>query len=169
MKSWNLPRSARRNQRGLRNRVPNGSGIFSLAFRDMFLIRNAPGGGGAVRNEHAAPRFSPQREGARYENRNRSCRSDLAAGGCIPCAKTDQVAAGAVAGDPAASSATPDSAPTTGMATRPSRSRSGTSTSGARDDNGDQGRDKMPREPSHRETAERAASSRTIDAATCQP
>jgi hypothetical protein len=89
MKSWNLPRSARRNQRGLRNRVPNGSGIFSLAFRDMFLIRNAPGGGGAVRNEHAAPRFSPQREGARYENRNRSCRSDLAAGGCIPCAKDE--------------------------------------------------------------------------------
>ena len=62
--------------------------------------------------------------------------------------KTDQVAAGAVAGDPAASSATPDSAPTTGMATRPSRSGSGTSTSGGRDDNGDQGRDKMPE--SHR-------------------
>jgi hypothetical protein len=62
--------------------------------------------------------------------------------------KTDQVAAGAVAEDPAASSATPDSAPTTGMATRPSRSGSGTSTSGGRDDNGDQGRDKMPE--SHR-------------------
>jgi hypothetical protein len=61
--------------------------------------------------------------------------------------KTNQVAAGAVAGDPAASSATPDSAPTTGMATRPSRSGSGTSTFG-RDDNGDHGSDKLPE--SHR-------------------
>jgi hypothetical protein len=62
--------------------------------------------------------------------------------------KTDQVAAGAVAGDPAAGSATPDSAPTTGKATRPRRSGSGSSTSGGRDDNGDLGRDKMP--DSHR-------------------
>jgi hypothetical protein len=51
---------------------------------------------------------------------------------------------GAVTGDPAASSATPGTAPTTGTAMKPSRSGSGTSTSGGKDDNGDQGRDKMP-------------------------
>ena len=51
---------------------------------------------------------------------------------------------GATTGDPAASSATPGSSPTTGNAMKPNRSGSGTSTSGARDDNGDQGRDKMP-------------------------
>ncbi|MGY8668303.1 hypothetical protein Q3C01_38870 [Bradyrhizobium sp. UFLA05-109] len=51
---------------------------------------------------------------------------------------------GAITGDPAASSATPGSAPTTGAATQPSRSGSGTSTSGGRDYKGDQGRDKMP-------------------------
>lgn len=51
---------------------------------------------------------------------------------------------GSTTGDPAASSATPGTAPTTGSATTPSRSGSGTSTSGGRDDNGDQGRDKMP-------------------------
>jgi hypothetical protein len=50
---------------------------------------------------------------------------------------------GSVTGDPAASSATPGTAPTTGMAT-PSRSGSGTSSSGGSDANGDQGRDKMP-------------------------
>lgn len=49
---------------------------------------------------------------------------------------------GAVTGDPAASSATPGTAPTTGAA-RSNPSGSGTSTSGGRDDNGDQGRDKM--------------------------
>jgi hypothetical protein len=51
---------------------------------------------------------------------------------------------GATTGDPAASSATPGSSPTTGNAIKPNRSGSGTSTSGGRDDNGDQGRDKMP-------------------------
>ncbi|OPY98618.1 hypothetical protein A5906_31415 [Bradyrhizobium sacchari] len=51
---------------------------------------------------------------------------------------------GAVTGDPAASSATPKDAPTTGTATRSNPSGSGTSTSGGRDDNGDAGRDKMP-------------------------
>jgi hypothetical protein len=51
---------------------------------------------------------------------------------------------GSTTGDPAASSATPRSAPTTGNATKPNLSGSGTSTSGGRDDNGDQGRDKMP-------------------------
>jgi len=51
---------------------------------------------------------------------------------------------GSTTGDPAASSATPGSAPTTGNAMKPSPSGSGTSTSGGRDDNGDQGRDKMP-------------------------
>jgi len=50
---------------------------------------------------------------------------------------------GAVTGDPAASSATPGTAPTTGMANQ-SRSGSGTSSSGGSDANGDQGRDKMP-------------------------
>jgi hypothetical protein len=51
---------------------------------------------------------------------------------------------GSTSGDPAASSATPGTAPTTGNAMKPSPSGSGTSTSGGRDDNGDQGRDKMP-------------------------
>jgi hypothetical protein len=50
---------------------------------------------------------------------------------------------GSVTGDPAASSASQPSAPTTGAA-RQSPSGSGTSSSGGRDDNGDQGRDKMP-------------------------
>jgi hypothetical protein len=51
---------------------------------------------------------------------------------------------GSTTGDPAASSATPGSAPTTGNAMKPNPSGSGTSTSGGRDANGDQGRDKMP-------------------------
>ncbi|SDS69777.1 hypothetical protein [Bradyrhizobium canariense] len=51
---------------------------------------------------------------------------------------------GSVTGDPAASSATPGTSPTTGNAMKPSRSGSGTSTSGGSDANGDQGRDKMP-------------------------
>lgn len=52
---------------------------------------------------------------------------------------------GSTTGDPAASSATPGTAPnTTGNAMKPSRSGSGTSTSGGSDANGDQGRDKMP-------------------------
>jgi hypothetical protein len=52
---------------------------------------------------------------------------------------------GSTTGDPAASSATPHTAPsTTGNAMKPSRSGSGTSTSGGSDANGDQGRDKMP-------------------------
>ena len=57
---------------------------------------------------------------------------------------TDQVAAGAVAGDPATGLAMPDSAPTTGLATRQQRHVH----PGGRDDNGGQGRDKMPE--SHR-------------------
>jgi hypothetical protein len=51
---------------------------------------------------------------------------------------------GSTTGDPAASSATPGSAPTTESAMKPNPSGSGTSTSGGRDDSGDQGRDKMP-------------------------
>jgi hypothetical protein len=51
---------------------------------------------------------------------------------------------GSTMGDPAASSATPGAAPTTGSSMKPSRSGSGTSTSGGSDANGDQGRDKMP-------------------------
>ena len=51
---------------------------------------------------------------------------------------------GSVTGDPAASSATPGSPPTTGSSMKPSRSGSGTSTSGGSDANNDQGRDKMP-------------------------
>ena len=51
---------------------------------------------------------------------------------------------GSVTGDPAASSATPGAAPTTGSAMKSSPSGSGTSTSGGKDDNGDQGRDRMP-------------------------
>jgi hypothetical protein len=50
---------------------------------------------------------------------------------------------GSITGDPAASSATPGTSPTTGTA-KSNPSGSGTSTSGGRDDNGDQGRDKMP-------------------------
>jgi len=51
---------------------------------------------------------------------------------------------GSVTGDPAASTANPNSDPskTTGQSSNPSGS--GTSTSGGKDDNGDQGRDKMP-------------------------
>ena len=51
---------------------------------------------------------------------------------------------GSTTGDPAASSATPGTSPTTGSSMKPSRSGSGTSTSGGGDANGDQGRDKMP-------------------------
>jgi len=51
---------------------------------------------------------------------------------------------GSTTGDPAASSATLGSSPTTGSSMQPSRSGSGTSTSGGSDANGDQGRDKMP-------------------------
>jgi len=51
---------------------------------------------------------------------------------------------GSATGDPAASSATPGTAPARGALTRPNRSGSGTSTSGGSDANGDQGRDKMP-------------------------
>ncbi|WP_407176121.1 hypothetical protein [Bradyrhizobium sp. STM 3562] len=51
---------------------------------------------------------------------------------------------GSVTGDPAASSATPVTSPTTGSAAKSSRSDSGTSTSGGSDANGDQGRDTMP-------------------------
>ncbi|MBW7960791.1 hypothetical protein HYH07_00405 [Bradyrhizobium sp. BR 10261] len=51
---------------------------------------------------------------------------------------------GAVTGDPAASSATPQAdSQTTGSATKSNPSGSGTSTSGGKDDNGDAGRDKM--------------------------
>ncbi|MBK3664860.1 hypothetical protein JJE66_26990 [Bradyrhizobium diazoefficiens] len=52
---------------------------------------------------------------------------------------------GAVTGDPAASSATPQAgSQTTGTAPRSNPSGSGTSTSGGKDANGDAGRDKMP-------------------------
>jgi len=52
---------------------------------------------------------------------------------------------GAVTGDPAASSATPQAdSQTTGTATKSNPSGSGTSTSGGKDANGDAGRDKMP-------------------------
>ena len=50
---------------------------------------------------------------------------------------------GSVTGNPAASSATPGTAPTTGAA-RSNPRGSGTSSSGGRDDIGDQGRDSMP-------------------------
>jgi hypothetical protein len=52
---------------------------------------------------------------------------------------------GAVTGDPAASSATPQAdSQTTGTAIRSNPSGSGTSTSGGKDANGDAGRDNMP-------------------------
>src|ERR1700722_3367146 len=51
---------------------------------------------------------------------------------------------GSTTGDPAASSATPGTSPTTGSSMKPSRSGSGMSTSGGSDANGDQGREKMP-------------------------
>jgi hypothetical protein len=51
---------------------------------------------------------------------------------------------GSTTGDPAASSATPGTAPTVGSSMKASPSGSGTSTSGGSDANGDQGRDKMP-------------------------
>jgi hypothetical protein len=65
------------------------------------------------------------------------CGSVLAQSGGGPSGR------GSVTGDPAASSATPGTSPTTGMASQ-SRSGSGTSSSGGSDANGDQGRDKMP-------------------------
>lgn len=52
---------------------------------------------------------------------------------------------GAVTGDPAASSATPQpGSQTTGIVPKSNPSGSGTSTSGGKDANGDAGRDKMP-------------------------
>jgi hypothetical protein len=51
---------------------------------------------------------------------------------------------GSTTGDPAASSATPGTSPTTGSAIKGNPSGSGTSTSGGSDANRDQGRDKMP-------------------------
>ena len=51
---------------------------------------------------------------------------------------------GATTGDPAASSATPGTSPTTGSSTQSNPSGSGTSTSGGKDDNGDQGWARMP-------------------------
>jgi hypothetical protein len=51
---------------------------------------------------------------------------------------------GSTTGDPAASSATSGTSPTTGSSMKPSPSGSGTSTSGGSDANGDQGRDKCP-------------------------
>jgi hypothetical protein len=52
---------------------------------------------------------------------------------------------GAVTGDPAARSATPQAgSQTTGAVTKSNPSGSGTSTSGGKDANGDAGRDKMP-------------------------
>jgi hypothetical protein len=51
---------------------------------------------------------------------------------------------GSTTGDPAASSATRETSPTTGSAMKSNPSGSGTSTSGGKDDNGDQGRDRMP-------------------------
>jgi hypothetical protein len=51
---------------------------------------------------------------------------------------------GSMTGDPAASSATPGTAPIVGNSMKASPSGSGTSTSGGSDANGDQGRDKMP-------------------------
>jgi hypothetical protein len=59
-------------------------------------------------------------------------------------AQSDASGRGSTTGDPAASSATPGTAPTTGNSMKPSRSGSGTSTSGGSDANNDQGRDKMP-------------------------
>ena len=63
-------------------------------------------------------------------------------GGLIPSGAPS--GRGATTGEPAASSATRGSSPTTGNAIKPHRSGCGTSTSGGRDDNGDQGPDKMP-------------------------
>lgn len=51
---------------------------------------------------------------------------------------------GATTGDPAASSATPGTSPTTGSGMNAGPSGSGTSSSGGSDANSDQGRDKMP-------------------------
>ena len=56
---------------------------------------------------------------------------------------------GSTTGDPAASSATPGTSPTTGSAVKSGPSGSGASTSGGKDDNGDQGRDRMPESSKH--------------------
>jgi hypothetical protein len=68
----------------------------------------------------------------------------LLVGGCAHAQSGTPSGRGSTAGDPAASSATPGTSPTTGNAMKSSPSGSGTSTSGGKDANGDQGRDKMP-------------------------
>jgi hypothetical protein len=68
----------------------------------------------------------------------------LLAGPTFANAQGNPSGPGSVTGDPAASTANPNSDPsrTTGRANTPSGS--GTSSSGGKDDKGDQGRDKMP-------------------------
>jgi len=68
----------------------------------------------------------------------------LLAGPTFASAQGNPSGPGSVTGDPAASSANPNSDPskTTGQSNNPSGS--GTASSGGKDDNGDQGRDKMP-------------------------
>jgi hypothetical protein len=65
----------------------------------------------------------------------------LALSGAVAYAQSGR---GSTTGDPAASSGTSGTSPTTGSSMKPSRSGSGTSTSGGSDANGGQGRDKMP-------------------------
>jgi hypothetical protein len=68
----------------------------------------------------------------------------LGASSTFAAAQGNPSGPGSITGDPAASTASPNSDPskTTGRSKNPSGS--GTSTSGGKDDNGDQGRDKMP-------------------------
>ena len=65
-------------------------------------------------------------------------------GACVYAQSGEPSGRGSTSGDPAASSATPGTSPTTGSSLNPSGSGSGTSTSGGSDANADQGRDKMP-------------------------
>jgi hypothetical protein len=78
----------------------------------------------------------------------------LALGGGLAHAQNngDPSGRGSTTGDPAASSATPGTSPTTGSSMQPSPSGSGTSTSGGSDANGDQGRDKMPETQTEKST-----------------
>jgi hypothetical protein len=88
-----------------------------------------------------------QRKGAAMKLSTIAFATALALSGALAFAQNQNGAPsgrGSTMGDPAASSATPGTAPTTGSAMKPSRSGSGASTSGGSDANGDQGRDKMP-------------------------
>ena len=72
------------------------------------------------------------------------CATALSLSGAGVYAQGNPSGRGSVTGDPAASSANPNTEPTARGRSANNPSGSGTATSGGRDDNGDQGRDTMP-------------------------